>query len=459
MEQSRTIGRILALTAAVVAVAAIAVVLITSTGTDYTIHARFQTASQLVKGNLVQVAGVPIGKVTKIGLTPNGQADVTLHLTDGDFAPLRKGTLATVRQSSLSGVANRYVDLRMPDGRSQSTIPDGGILPEENTTSAVDLDELFNTFDPKTRKALQGVIKGYATAYGGRAAQANAGWMYLNPDLAATSRLFSELGYDTPLLRQFIDASSKLVTDLASRKDDLSGLVDNIATTAGAIGAHKAGLASAVHQLPIFMKRADSTFVNLRATLDDLDPLVNESKPVAKKLKPVLAQLRPAVRDAAPTLADLAATIRRPGKNNDLVELTQTTSGLANIAVRNVNRNGASREGAFPASTKALASAAPELAFARPYSVDLTGWFDDFGHSGIYDALGGASRAALNVNAFTLLNGVLNPIIDPVLQTQSLNSLLSLGQRNRCPGSVERGSVWKPTPDYPCDATQVPLGP
>jgi hypothetical protein len=90
--------------------------------------------------------------------------------------------------------------------------------------------------------------------------------------------------------------------------------------------------------------------------------------------------------------------------------------------------------------------------------VDLTGWFDDFGHSGIYDALGGASRAALNVNAFTVLNGVLNPILDPLLQQSSLKSLLSLGQRDRCPGSVERNSVWKPTPNFPCDETQVPLG-
>jgi phospholipid/cholesterol/gamma-HCH transport system substrate-binding protein len=457
--QSRTIGRILALIAVVVAVGAVAVVLFGSGGTDYTIHARFQTASQLVKGNLVQVAGVPIGTVKKLDLTPDGQADVTLHITDGDFAPLRKGTLATVRQSSLSGVANRYVDLRLPDGRSQQTIPDGGVLPASDTTSAVDLDQLFDTFDPKTAKALQGVIQGYATAYGGRAEQANAGFLYLNPSLAATSRLFEELNYDTPTLKRFIDSSSKLVTNLAARRNDIAGLIDHLGSTAGAIGDNKAALASAVSQLPQFMRRANSTFVNLRATLDDLDPLVKDSKPAAKALKPVIAQLRPLARDAAPTIRDLSKLVRSPGKDNDLYELTKSTIALRPIAVGPVTRNGKEREGALPASAKALGESAPELEFARPYAVDLTGWFDDFGHSGIFDALGGASRAALNVNAFANLNGVLSPILSPVLQVTGLNKIITLGQTNRCPGSMERGSVWKPTPNYNCDETQVPPGP
>ena len=71
---------------------------------------------------------------------------------------------------------------------------------------------------------------------------------------------------------------------MAERRDDLAGLVDNLATTTGAIGREKAALSDAIGELPPFMRRANTTFVNLRATLDDLDPLVDESKPVAKQL-------------------------------------------------------------------------------------------------------------------------------------------------------------------------------
>ena len=458
------IGRIVASATIVIAVAAVAVVLLGSGGEDYVVKARFQNASQLVKGNLVQVSGVGIGTVSKIDLTPNGEADVTLTIDDDTYAPLRRGTQATVRQASLSGVANRYIDLRLPpQERHTDTIDNGAVIPATETTTAVDLDQLFNTFDPKTRKALTQLIRGFGTSYGGQGARANKGWLYLNPSLAASSRLFRELNYDTPTLRRFIISSSKLVTDVAARRDDLAGLIDHLATTTGAIGRKKASLADAIGQLPPFMRRANTTFVNLRATLDDLDPLVDDSKPVAKKLRPFLANLRPLARDARPTLRDLSRLIRSPGRSNDLIEATRATIPLRDIAIGPVQANGKEREGAFPASTKALEQAVPELGFARPYAVDLTGWFDDFSHSGAYDAMGGASRAPSHVNAFAAVQGQTGAVtsllpIPPELQATFFKELAVTNQRNRCPGAIERGEAWKPTPDYNCDIGQQPTG-
>src|SRR3954468_23989759 len=51
MRNSRVVGRIVALAAVVIGVVALVVVL-SNSGSDYTIHARFQNASQIVKGNL-----------------------------------------------------------------------------------------------------------------------------------------------------------------------------------------------------------------------------------------------------------------------------------------------------------------------------------------------------------------------------------------------------------------------
>jgi phospholipid/cholesterol/gamma-HCH transport system substrate-binding protein len=455
------IVRAAALAAVLVVAVVVAVLLLGGGGGGYTVKARFQNAAQLVKGNLVQTGGAPIGTVDDIDLTPDGEAEVTMKIED-DYAPLRRGTLATIRQASLSGVANRYVDLRMaPHGAKR--IPDGGVIEQDSTTTAVDLDQLFNTFDPETRKALQGVITGSDRQFRNQGKQFNEGIAYLNPSLAASSRLFRELNRDTPLLERFIVSSSQLVTDIADRRDDLAGLVDDLATTTTAIGNQNQALAESIGRLPGFQRRANTTFVNLRAALDDLDPLVNASKPVAKKLRPFLAELRPLARDARPTLRDLSKIIKRPGAANDLIELTNLQVPLRDVTTRKFQANGKERDGAFEASQDALRGNTPEFAFFRPYTPDLLGWFDDFSHSGVYDALGAVSRVGVHANPFALAGSGgagQYEVIPPELRGPALQATLERRQNNRCPGGgdhkTDDGSgPWKPTPDYPCDASQV----
>ena len=455
------IVRAAALAAVLVVAVVVAVLLLSSPGGDYKVKARFQNAAQLVKGNLVQTGGAPVGTVENIDLTPNGEAEVTMKIED-DYAPLRRGTLATIRQASLSGVANRYIDLRMAP-QSGEKIPSGGVLQQDETTTAVDLDQLFNTFDPATRKSLSGVIRGSAAQFKGKGKQFNEGIAYLNPSLAASSRLFRELNRDTPLLERFIVSSSQLVTDIADRREDLAGLVDELATTTTAIGNQKAALAESIGRLPGFERRANTTFVNLRATLDDLDPLVGASKPVAKKLRPFLAELRPLARDARPTLNDLSRIVKRPGAANDLIELTSLQVPLRNVTTRKFNANGRLRDGAFKAGQDALKGNTPEFAFFRPYTPDLLGWFDDFSHSGVYDALGAVSRVGVHANAFALTGtggAGQYEVIPPELRGPALEATLTRRQNNRCPGGGEHktddgSGPYKPSSDFSCDPSQV----
>ena len=455
MRNSRLIGRIIALSAMTVAVAAIAIVLIGGSGSKHTYHFIFQNAGQLVNGDLVQVGGTGIGQVTKISLTADGQADIATDLS-GRFTPLRQGTRAVVREASLSGIANRYIDLTLPPD-SAPKIPDNGMIPASDTTSAVDLDQIFNVFGPKQRAALSSLIRGFATTYAGESANANSGFEYLNPSLASTARLFNALSSDKVQLQQFIDANAHFVTDVAVKQADLTALVRNLAQTTTAIGTQKAALADAIHTLPTFMRQANTTFVDLRRTLTDLTPLVNESKPVAPKLRAFLHQLRPLAIDARPTIHDLAILERKAGPNNDLIDLTNSSVPVSKIAIGPVQANGASRQGAFPESVKALSGSTPEAAFTRPYAVDLTGWFSDFSTPGIYDALGALSRAAPYVNSFAYVGSTLTAI-PPDQRAAAFNAQAFLGQNNRCPGAAEHNAVSAP-PGGGCDPSQVAVGP
>jgi phospholipid/cholesterol/gamma-HCH transport system substrate-binding protein len=465
-------------------VVAAVLVIVLSGGSSYQVKAIFQNASQIVSGDEVQVSGNAIGSVSDIKLTPNGEAELVLTINNSTFKPLHRGTTAIIRQASLSGIANRYVDLDLGPANAPR-IPNGGVIPMTQTTSTVDLDQLFNTLNAPTRKGLQNVFQGSASQYAGRGNQAQLAWQYLNPAIATSSILFHELNRDTSKFTRFVTTSSNLVSDLASRQSDLSGLVSHLSTTFSALSAQHVALGQSIQRLPGFMRLANTTFVNLRNALVDLNNLINASRPVAPKLQKLLVQLRPLAIDAVPTVRNLANVISRPGANNDLIELNKLAVPLAQVTVGKVKANGAVRPGAFSVSEKALHESVPELAVGRPYAVDLTGWFEGYSHPGGYDANGSASRVALIVGTGSIQNGVLNFCTNSIAQTlggtcSALNNLLTnptgrsqlqqsstvTQQGDRCPGSMERG----PSPNtpagagyyesgFPCDPSEVPTGP
>lgn len=373
----------------VLLIAAVLALLLLVSGGGYRVTAEFVNAGQLVKGADVRVAGIRAGSVEDIQVSENGTAEVTFTV-DGDYAPLRSGTRAIVRPTSLSGIANRFIDLQLaPDDAEE--IEDGGRLGLDQTETAVELDEVFALFDEDTRASLRGFIKGQADSLRGRGRQLRRGVHFLNPALSTGSRLFEELTRDERLLERFLVDTSTLVNALADRRGDLTGVVRNLNATFGALGSQQEALAESVERLPPFMRRANTTFVNLRAALDDVDPLVAAAKPAVRRLGPFLDEARLFAHDAEPTVRDLSRTISRAGAGNDLIELIDSFPPLSRVALD-------TRGGAFPATSEALDAARPTIAFARPYTPEFVGWMDDFSATGGYDALGGYSRAWINLS-------------------------------------------------------------
>ena len=439
--------------AAVVAVGAAIVIvgiLLLSGGGGYSVRARFENAAQLVKGNQVEIGGTAAGSVDGIAITDSGQAEIKLSIDD-TYKPLPVGTQAVIRQASQSGIANRYVELELPPGRKDGKrrgIPNDGLIPITSTTTAVDLDQLFNTLDPDTRKSIKAFFRNSAAQFVGKTKQQRELFRYLNPALSTSSRLFGELNRDSPLLARFLQDSSTLVSALAEKRNELAALIGNANATFRALGSQRVALMEAISRLPDFMRQSNTTFVNLRAALNDVDPLVNASKPVAKKLRPFLAQLRPLARDARPTVRDLARVVFAPGPNNDLFDLEESFPPLASAALETKKRfvnfgegpkNVGVTKGAFPETSKALKDAAPTIAFGRPYTPELFGWFDDFSTTGPTDAEGGFSRVYTIINVFDLENtlgsGPLIPLGD---RGSALSKLERVGQFKRCPGAAER---------------------
>jgi len=420
------VARILAL-AALIAAVALAALAMFGDADPYRVKAVFQNAGQLVPGNEVRVGGQPIGSISDIELDGSANAIVTMEVGDA-LAPLHEGTTATIRATSLSGITSRYISLK-PGPNNSDELEDGGHIGADETSAPVDLDTLFNTLDAETREGLRNVIRGSGSQYDARGVESGESIKYFGPFLGSTSRLTQELALDQQVFERFVQDGADTVSAIASRRGDLADLVSNTNSAMRAIGDENVSLKRALELLPDTLRKANTTFVNLRNTLDDLDKLVEESKPNTKELAPFFKALRPLVQDARPTVADLRDLIRSPGPNNDLIELTAKQPRLADLTAT-----------IFPRAIRTLDRSDPVISYARPYIPDLSGWLTKFGQvAAYYDANGHYARVQ-PVFAPTRFDRDLYKLIG-VSPAERLNSY-SRDSRPDCPGGATQ-----PTPD------------
>jgi phospholipid/cholesterol/gamma-HCH transport system substrate-binding protein len=415
--KGRILARVAGVGALLVGVVLIALVLF---GGDkgYGYKLLFETGGQLVPGNQVLVGGQPIGTVDDIKLTENAQAEVKIT-TD---APLHEGTTAVIRATSLSGIANRYVSIA-PGPNSEPQIPENTTIPSTQTTSPVDIDQLFDTFNKKTRQGLADFIQGQGTVYTNNGNAANKAYKFLAPGLQSTSRLLAELTRDQQTFSDFLASGSRVLGAIAERRDDLASLTTNANQALAAIAQENDSFDRSLVALPPALRQANTTFVNLRAALDDLDPLIVATGEATQAgLTPFLRKLGTVADDSVPLFKNLGLVLHRDGPANDLVDTLGALPGAQRRAVT-----------AIPANIKALDDSQPKIAQLRPYTPDLLAFLARFGQAtSNYDGNGHYLRVQpTGINLFRWNS--LTSVLDPIPTSQQFADFDN-GFFNRCPG-------------------------
>ncbi|MFC9896640.1 MCE family protein [Nocardia sp. NPDC127579] len=117
------------------------------TGGGTPFRAVFTDVTGLNKGDEVRIAGVRIGKVTKVSILDRRLARVDFEVQDRDWLPA--STTAAIRYRNLVG--QRYLALEQGAGEQGRKLNENGTIPLERTKPALDLTLLFNGFRPLFR--------------------------------------------------------------------------------------------------------------------------------------------------------------------------------------------------------------------------------------------------------------------------------------------------------------------
>jgi phospholipid/cholesterol/gamma-HCH transport system substrate-binding protein len=265
----------------------------------YELKAMFRNVQNLKTRSPVRMAGVEVGKVTKVEPKDGGAAQVTMELRN-DALPIHDDARAQIR-SRIFLEGNFFVELQ-PGSPSGGDLDDGSTLPITQTASAVTLPDILDVLDSDVRADLQSFLHEYGTValQGGGAKAFNRAIPSFEPAYrygAVTND--AVLGVDPDHdIQRLLRGQQKTFAALASNPDALKELVTDLNTTAGAIASEDSALEAAVPALRDTLREGYPALGALNAALPTLRVFAREATPGVRSSVPALDAAIPWFRQA-----------------------------------------------------------------------------------------------------------------------------------------------------------------
>ena len=261
----------------------------------YRFNVVFTNAFNLADQADVRVAGVSVGKVVAKARAPHGNGtEVTIQLAN-KYAPIHKDATAILRIKTLLG--ETYVDLA-PGSPRAPPLPDGGTLAASQVVQAVQLDQVFNTFDPATRHAFQVWQQSLAQAIRGNDQNLNSVLGNLPTFAINLTDLLQVLDVEHSAVVSLVQNGGTTFNALNRDPAALRNLITAGETTFHTTAQVQAALEQTFHIFPTFLNEQRITLADLQTFALNADPVIKELIPVAKQLGPTLT----AVHQLAPYL-------------------------------------------------------------------------------------------------------------------------------------------------------------
>jgi len=289
--------------------------------------------SNLVPGNDVLEGGHRIGfvsdmKPVKLQSGTVG-AQLTLKLSQSQGKVPVDSRLSIHLRSVLG---QKYVDL--VKGTSRQLIPDGGTLPISQTNIPVQLDEIFNMFNPPTRQAAQQNLQGYGDTFTARGADINKTIQALPSLLGHLKPVASYLSAPSTELTRFFNSLDAFTGALAPVSTQTADLFRDAATTFQAMTSNPQTYEATIAQSP-------ATLTTSTDSLRVQQPLYADFATFGKYFSPGTASLKAALPTLNPALEAGATTLKQtPTLNAGVQKVMSALKSLAQDPMTNVALNG-----------------------------------------------------------------------------------------------------------------------
>jgi virulence factor Mce-like protein len=251
-------------------------------------------ADGLVEGSDVRIAGIQVGKVLSVTTTTSG-ARVTMGLEPAKgYDPVYTDGTVLIRPKSLQG--EKYVDLQR--GVSNVEIPDGGLLPQSQAFTQVEVDQVLNSSDAKTRAAMSTSIITLGQGVKNRGADLNATipelrriaehltsvssrfkdrTAQIDHILVDTDTILTTLSDEHAQLATLLRSADSVTGTIAQNDNHLAGLLNGAGSTFALINdavaqqGNDQNIRTSMEQLPAMITRLDTFFT---LTNHDLNAIV-----------------------------------------------------------------------------------------------------------------------------------------------------------------------------------------
>lgn len=270
----------------------------------YDLNAEVPNGQKLIAGNEIRIGGFRVGVVDDmkpVTRTVNGKqrsvALVKMKL-DKVAKPLSRDTQVNVRPRSALGL--KYLDIT--PGHSKENYRAGDTIKLSGRPEAVEYEDVFSTFDAKTRDNSRRALKGFGDAFGGRGQSINQAIASLNPFFEHLTPVMKTLSAPDTHLENFFKNIGRASAEAAPVAKVQAELFAKMATTFDAFNDCPACLQQTIEKSPPTLEVATDSLRAQRPFYADFAALSHDLRPVVRTLDNNLPTINSALETGTPVL-------------------------------------------------------------------------------------------------------------------------------------------------------------